>query len=262
MVTPGFRGEQQKGRGLPGSGHPGPGRADLLAPPRPENSAGGTRQCPSSAPTSVSEVGTVIPHGGHPAASPEKGWGRQRTIKGGWPFAKQRQGGLTQPPARAWGGQQVPENPGRQPGQRQALAPVPPGWVGVVGPGEGVWGGPGARTRARRRRPSPRPRAGGRGPRLRPRPPPGAGGGDVTATAGGAAPRAHHFLGASRGRADGPTDRLTVGGGRRTACGDRRRAARARAVRPPALGDPGPMAGPAPPAADELPGAARRLYSR
>lgn len=54
-------------------------------------------------------------------------------------------------------------------------------------------------------------------------------------------------------------------GGRWTADGDRRRAARERGWggrAPPALGDPSPMAGPAPPAAEELPGPARRLYSR
>lgn len=53
-----------------------------------------------------------------------------------------------------------------------------------------------------------------------------------------------------------------MGGGRRTA--DRHRAARAGGggCAPPVLGYPGPMAGPAPPAADELPGPARRLYSR
>lgn len=57
----------------------------------------------------------------------------------------------------------------------------------------------------------------------------GGGTGDITAMAGGAAPQAHHFLGASRwrGQADG---QWTVDRGQRT--GDRRWAARARGAQP------------------------------
>ncbi|XP_058380474.1 G-protein-signaling modulator 1 isoform X2 [Diceros bicornis minor] len=85
-------------------------------------------------------------------------------------------------------------------------------------------------------------------------PSPRAGGGDITATAGGAAPRAHHFLGASR-REDG----RTVDGGRWTV--DAHGSASEECAAP-VLGDPSPMASPAAPATDELPGPARRLYSR
>ena len=109
--------------------------------------------------------------------------------------------------------------------------------------------------------PLPPPRGRGEGPAARPAPPPPRAAVTSRPRREGRR-RAHHFLGASRPR--GLTDDWrAVDGGERPA--DRRGAARgggAWGARPPALGAPGPMAGPAPPAADELLGPARRLYSR
>uniref|UniRef100_A0A8C0T0I4 G-protein-signaling modulator 1 n=1 Tax=Canis lupus familiaris TaxID=9615 RepID=A0A8C0T0I4_CANLF len=157
--------------------------------------------------------------------------GGQRMTEGGWLPAKSRQG-ASNGPWSGWAGRPAALRPDAR-GSPQ-LCPR-------RGRGGGGRGGAGRGARWLRG----------------PAPPPPAAGGDITATAGGAAPRAHHFLGASRGRVDRPTDGLTV-----PADGDRRRAARAGQCAPLALGDPGPMAGPAPSAADELPGPARRLYSR
>lgn len=139
-----------------------------------------------------------------------------------------------------------------------------------VGVAEGGRGAGGAQHTAHARRPPRTPgrntaRPGARLRRSRPPllqslPPPWAGGGTVTSRPGREGRRPRTSLPRRLRRRGGQAGaQRAADGGQRP--GPRRWAARG-GVRGPGLRRPRPMASPAPPAVDELPGAARRLYSR